>query len=127
LPRAKTAELTGVYPGIMPVDLFEDDPGSCAYGHYFGPGKVRRGCMPCGCEAAQGNNHGHHYIVCNACEAEGRREWIFLPPCSDDCELPSHDDGQGRRNGGQGRLDRPRGNTQQDRGHETNIFGPSAG
>ena len=70
----------------MSVDLFEDLPGSCAYGHHFGPGQVTRGWMPCGCRAAQENNYGHLYIVCHRCEQEGRREFVFVPECTDDCE-----------------------------------------
>jgi hypothetical protein len=77
----------------MAVDLFEDAPGACAYGHYFGPGKVSLGWTPCGCQAARdeaersGAAMGHRYIVCRVCEAGGRKTWIFLPPCSDDCDV----------------------------------------
>jgi hypothetical protein len=80
------SESTIVYPGAMSVDLFEGAPGSCAYGHDFGPGLVMRGWMPCGCRAAQENNNRHLYIVCRLCEQEGRRDFIFLPECTDDCE-----------------------------------------
>lgn len=49
--------------------------------------------MPCGCQSARdeaertGAAMGHRYIVCRVCEAKGRREWIFLPECSDDCDV----------------------------------------
>jgi hypothetical protein len=82
----RPSESTVVYPGGMSVDLFEDVPGSCAYGHDFRPGLVTRGWMPCGCRAARENHDGHLYIVCHQCEQEGRREFLFLPACTDDCE-----------------------------------------
>ncbi|MBV9853597.1 MAG: hypothetical protein JOY82_03595 [Streptosporangiaceae bacterium] len=76
----------------MAVDLFEDAPGTCPEGHYLGPGLVTIGWMPCGCRSAAdysertGGGPGHRYIVCRQCAAQGRRIFIFLPPCGDECE-----------------------------------------
>jgi hypothetical protein len=65
----------------MPVPLFEREPARCPYGHPWGPRLTVAGYLPCGCDEALAGagSRGHLWILCLACEDDGRKTFYYEP------------------------------------------------